>query len=54
MPPKVNLEQVSEKEILELQNMEKKKQEESDKSKKRALIERCLIPNTDTMLDEYY
>jgi U6 snRNA-associated Sm-like protein LSm1 len=54
MPPKVNLEQVSEKEILELQNLEKKKQEESDKSKKRALIERCLIPNTDTMLDEYY
>ena len=54
MPPKVKLEQVSEKEILELQNLEKKKQEESDKSKKRALIERCLVPNTDTMLDDYY
>ena len=53
MPLKVNLEQVSEMEIKELQSIEKKKQEEAEKSKKRSLLDRCLVPNTD-LLDEYY
>ena len=53
-PLKVNLEEVSEKEILELQSKEQKKEEESEKTKRKALLERCLISNTDTMLDEYY
>ena len=40
-------------EILELQRIEQKKFE-NEKSKKKSLTERCLMPQTDAVLDEYY
>ena len=54
VPVKVTMTQVSVAEILELQRVEQKKQEEAEKTKKKALLERCLIPHTDAILDEYY
>lgn len=54
IPMKVNMTQVSVQEILELKQIEKKKQEEAEKLKKKALMERCLISHSDAILDEYY
>jgi U6 snRNA-associated Sm-like protein LSm1 len=54
LPLKVNMTKVSIDEILELQRIEKKKQDEADKIKKKSLLERCLVPHTDAILDEYY
>lgn len=50
---KVPMTQVSVDEIIELQRAEQKKQEEAEKLKKKALLERCLVPHIDAM-DEYY
>jgi U6 snRNA-associated Sm-like protein LSm1 len=54
LPLKVNMTKVDIDEILELQRIEKKKQEEAEKIKKKSLLERCLVPHTDAILDEYY
>jgi U6 snRNA-associated Sm-like protein LSm1 len=54
IPLKVNMIKVSVQEILELQQIEKRKQEEAEKLKKKALMERCLISHSDAILDEYY
>lgn len=53
LPVKVDMIKVDIKEILELQKEEQKSQEK-EKNQKKALLERCAIPNTDTVLDEYY
>lgn len=53
LPVKVDMVKVDIKEILELQKEEQKAQED-EKNQKKALLERCQIPNTDAVLDEYY
>lgn len=53
LPAKVEMIKVDIKEILELQKEEQKSQE-NEKNEKKALLERCAIPNTDAVLDEYY
>ncbi len=53
LPVNVEMVKVDIKEILELQKEEQKAQEDQ-KSQKKALLERCQIPNTDAVLDEYY
>jgi U6 snRNA-associated Sm-like protein LSm1 len=55
LPNKVQMIKVDVDEILQLQRIEQKKQEEMEKNKKKAFSERCLFPQTDaTLLDEYY
>jgi U6 snRNA-associated Sm-like protein LSm1 len=54
MPTKAEMVKVDVNEILELQRVEQKKQEELEKNKKKAMLERCLIPQSDSILDEYY
>ena len=51
--PKVEMIKVDVNEILELQKIEQKKLE-AEKLKKKALSERCLLSQTDAVLDEYY
>lgn len=53
LPVKVDMVKVDIKEILELQKEEQKAQE-NERNQKKALLERCQIPNTDAVLDEYY
>ena len=53
LPLKVEMCRVEAEEILELQRIEHK-HEETEKNKKKALMERCLISQTDAVLDEYY
>jgi U6 snRNA-associated Sm-like protein LSm1 len=51
--PKVEMIKVEVNEILELQRIEQKKLE-NEKSKKKSLTERCSMPQSDAVLDEYY
>lgn len=53
LPVTVEMTKVEVNEILELQRVEQEK-EKNEKSEKKALLERCAIPNTDAVLDEYY
>ena len=52
---KLELVKVNESEIVELQRVEQKRLE-SERNKKKALLERCfsLAAHTDSVLDEYY
>lgn len=55
LPTRVDMVRVSVEEILELQREEEKRQQEVEKNKKRALTERCMLPQSDFMtLDDYY
>lgn len=53
LPNKIEMTKVEINEILELQKEEQKAQED-EKIKKKALLEKCQISNTDAVLDEYY
>ncbi len=54
LPVKVDMVKIGYEEILELQQVELKKQAEAEKNKKRALLNRCLMPQSDSILDDYY
>jgi U6 snRNA-associated Sm-like protein LSm1 len=41
-------------EILELKKAVEEKEKEAEKNKKNALLDRCLIPQCDSILDDYY
>lgn len=41
-------------EILELKRNEEIKEQEIEKNKKKAMMNRCLLPQTDSILDDYY
>ena len=53
LPVKVEMVKVDVNEILELQKIERKKQDELEKNKKRSLNERCMMPQSD-VLDDFY
>jgi U6 snRNA-associated Sm-like protein LSm1 len=54
LPNKVPMIKVDENDILELQKIELKKQQDIEKNKKRALLNSCLLPQSDSILDDYY
>ncbi len=55
LPNKVTMIKVEADEILELQQIEQKKQQEIEKNKKKnATLNSCQIPQSDSILDDYY
>lgn len=54
LPTRVDMVRVGVDEILELQREEEKRQQEIEKNKKKALNERCMLPQSDFILDDYY
>jgi U6 snRNA-associated Sm-like protein LSm1 len=50
----VQLVQVPFAEIMELKKAVEEKEKEAEKNKKNALLDRCLIPQCDSILDDYY
>ncbi|CAF0720402.1 unnamed protein product [Brachionus calyciflorus] len=51
---KIDMIKVSVDEILELKRNEEIKEQEIEKNKKKAMMNRCLLPQTDSILDDYY
>ena len=45
---------VSFDEIMELKRAEDEKEREAEKNKKNALLDRCMLPQCDSILDDYY
>jgi U6 snRNA-associated Sm-like protein LSm1 len=54
IPHKHDTIKVSVEEILELQKNEQKKQQDLEKNKKKALLNRCFLPQSDSIFDDYY
>jgi U6 snRNA-associated Sm-like protein LSm1 len=54
LPMKVDMVKIDYNEILELQQSEHKKLADIEKNKKKALLNRCLMPQSDSILDDYY
>ena len=54
LPNKVEMIKIDYNEILELQQVEQKKLADIEKNKKKALLNRCLMPQSDSILDDYY
>ncbi|RNA20636.1 U6 snRNA-associated Sm LSm1 [Brachionus plicatilis] len=51
---KIGMINVGVDEILELKRNEEIKEQEIEKNKKKAMMNRCLMPQTDSILDDYY
>lgn len=53
-PVRIDMIKVDVDEILELKRIEEIKEQENEKNKKKALMNRCLLPQTDSILDDFY
>lgn len=51
---KIGMINVGVDEILELKRNEEIKEQEIEKNKKKAMMSRCILPQTDSILDDYY